>query len=60
MISNIEDMTWDQLSHDEKNHQLYLKEKDLLSLFLKKGAISREQYEKSLSDLTMKMGYKED
>ena len=50
---------WDQLSYQEKNHQLYIRQKDLLTLFLQKRAISQEQYEKSLNDLTEKMGYKE-
>ena len=49
----------DQLSYQEKNHQLYIRQKDLLTLFLQKRAISQEQYEKSLNDLTEKMGYKE-
>ena len=52
-------MIWDQLSYQEKNHHLYIRQKDLLTLFLQKRAISQEQYEKSLNDLTEKMGYKE-
>lgn len=43
-------------SRVEKNHLLYLKQKELLETFLEKGAISRAQYEKSLHDLTEKMG----
>ena len=52
-------MIWDQLSYQEKNHQLYIRQKDMLALFLQKRAISQEQFEKSLHDLTEKMGYKE-
>ncbi len=52
-------MIWDQLSYQEKNHQMYIRQKDMLALFLQKRAISQEQYEKSLNDLTEKMGYKE-
>ena len=52
-------MIWDQLSYQEKNHQKYIRQKDMLALFLQKRAISQEQYEKSLNDLTEKMGYKE-
>ena len=52
-------MIWDQLSYQEKNHQLYIRQKDMLSLFLQKRAISQEQFEKSLHDLTEKMEYKE-
>ncbi|MBQ1332784.1 MAG: hypothetical protein IIY36_07600 [Lachnospiraceae bacterium] len=43
-------------TRDEQNHLLYLKQKALLETFLEKGAISRAQYEKSLHDLTEKMG----
>lgn len=50
---------WESLSHEEKNHQLYLRQKELLKSFLERGAISKMQYEKSLRDLTEKMGYKE-
>ena len=35
---------------------LYLRQKELLDTFLEHGAISRAQYEKSLGDLTVKMG----
>ncbi|MBQ9464390.1 MAG: hypothetical protein IJU67_03830 [Lachnospiraceae bacterium] len=48
----------DDDSYSEKNHLLYLKQKELLETFLEKGAISRAQYEKSLHDLTEKMGEK--
>jgi len=44
------------MSSDEQRHQLYLKQKALLDTFLEKHAISRAQYEKSLHDLTEKMG----
>ena len=50
---------WDQLSYQEKNHQLYIRQKDMLALFLQKRAISQEQFEKSLHDLTEKLEYKE-
>ncbi|MBQ2062875.1 MAG: hypothetical protein II458_09440 [Oscillospiraceae bacterium] len=48
---------WETLSHDEKNHELFLKQKETLDLFLERGAISRAQYEKSLHDLKVKMGF---
>ena len=57
MDTNLDQQSWEQLSHEEKNHQLYLKQKALLETFLEKHAISKEQYEKSLHDLTDKMGY---
>lgn len=37
------------------NEELYLKQKNLLDLFLKRKAISKAQYDKSLGDLTGKM-----
>ena len=43
-------------SHQEQLKQLYLNQKQTLDLFLKNGAISRAQYDKSLGDLTRKMG----
>ena len=48
---------WDMLSYEEKNHQLFLKQKTMLEMFLERGAISKEQFEKSLYDLKLKMGY---
>ena len=46
---------WSALSYEEKTHQLYLKQKALLDLFLERGAITQAQYDKSLHDLTVKM-----
>ncbi len=40
----------------EKKHELYLKQKALLDTFLEKHAITQKQYDKSLHDLTEKMG----
>ena len=47
---------WNGLTHEQKNHALYLREKELLDLFLAHGAITRAQHDKSLHDLTEKMG----
>ena len=47
---------WEALSHEEKNHELYLKQKELLEAFFARRAISKEQYEESLHDLAEKMG----
>lgn len=41
---------------EDKKRDLYLRQKELLDTFLEHGAISRAQYEKSLGDLTVKMG----
>ncbi len=43
-------------SKNEKRHQLFLKQKALLELFMEKRAISKEDYEKSLYDMAEKMG----
>lgn len=47
---------WDNMTHEQKNHQLYLKQKQMLDMFLEHGAISQSQHDKSLRDLTEKMG----
>ena len=56
MELNIHDPAWEALSHEEKNHQLFLSQKHTLQLFLERGAITRAQYDKSLRDLAEKMG----
>ena len=48
---------WESLSPSEKKRQLYENQKHLLDEFLAHGAISRAQYDKSLGDLTEKMGF---
>ena len=52
------DVVWDRMTYAEKNHQLYLKQKELLEQFLKRGAITQKQHDKSLHDLSAKMGEK--
>ncbi len=37
------------------NEELYYRQVEMLKLFLERSAISREQYDKSLHDLTEKM-----
>lgn len=44
------------MTTEEKKRDLYLRQKELLNTFLEHGAISRTQYDKSLGDLTLKMG----
>ena len=44
------------LTPEEKKIELYLRQKQTLDLFLERHAISQAQYDKSLSDLTEKMG----
>ena len=55
MDINIEDSAWAGLTHEEKNTVLFYKQKDMLDLLLERGAISQEQHDKSLHDLTEKM-----
>ena len=43
------------LSHSDKKHQLFLRQKQTLDSFLERGAISKLQYENSLYDLRVKM-----
>lgn len=54
-MNNVID-NWTELSEDEKKVKLYLKQKNMLEIFLEKNAISKEQFDKSLGDLTEKMG----
>ena len=56
MDVNIENSAWDKLTYAEKNKQLFLKQKRTLEMFLERGAISQEQYDKSLGELTKKLG----
>ena len=41
---------------EEKKKALYLKQKRLLDTFLERRAITKAQYDKSLHDMTEKMG----
>ena len=52
----MEQYEWERLSPEEKRVQLYKNQKQTLDAFLERGAISQEQYDKSLGDLTIKMG----
>ena len=56
MAINMITKTWDEMTPDEKKLQLYIKQKNMLDSFLARNAISRAQYDKSLGDLTEKMG----
>ncbi len=44
------------LTPEEKKLILYKKQKQILDLFLERGAISQAQYDKSLGDMAAKMG----
>ena len=55
MADDLEQVDWQNLSTEEKNKQLFLKQKSLLDTFRDKHAISQAQYDKSLGDLREKM-----
>ena len=52
----MEQFEWEKLSPEDKKKQLYLNQKQTLEAFLERGAISKAQFDKSLGDLTEKMG----
>lgn len=49
-----EQSEWEQLSAEGKRIRLYFQQKEVLDDFLERGAISQEQYDKSLGDMTEK------
>ena len=50
---------YSSLTPEEKKHDLFLRQKHTLDLFLERNAISKAQYDKSLGGLIEKMGIKE-
>ena len=52
--NNTEHIEWSSLSYEEKNRQLFLRQKKTLDMFLERGAISQAQHDKSLHDLIEK------
>ena len=56
MTMDIGNKEFSQLTAEEKKIRLYLSQKKLLDDFLERNAISKAQYDKSLGDLTEKMG----
>ena len=52
----MEQYEWEQISPEQKKIQLYLEQKKTLEAFLERSAISQAQFDKSLGDLTLKMG----
>ena len=51
-----QDSSFAALSPEEKKRDLYEQQKHTLELFLERNAISQAQFDKSLRDLTVKMG----
>lgn len=54
MSERIGEADWPSLSYEEKNEVLFLSQKRTLDQFLERGAISQEQHDKSLRDMTEK------
>ena len=50
---------WEALTPEEKRRALYDRQVATLKTFLEHGAITQEQHDNSLHDLTVKMGYGE-
>jgi len=50
------EILWGNLSPEEKQKELFLRQKHTLDLFLERNAISQTQHDKSLGDLRDKMG----
>lgn len=59
MKFTIEDSSWNRLSHEEKNRELFQRQKQLLDGFLERGAITQAQHDNSLHDLREKMGFEQ-
>ena len=52
----MEQEQWEKLTPEQKKRGLYLEQKFTLDSFLERNAISKAMYDKSLHDLTEKMG----
>ena len=55
MVDLTGEIDWNSLSYEEKNKVLFYRQKKTLNEFLKHGAISQAQHDKSLHDLIEKM-----
>lgn len=53
----MEEIIWEKLAPEEKRRQLFLQQKNLLTDFLARKAISQAQFDKSFGDLMQKMGF---
>ena len=57
MIQDKDTAAWETMTPEQKRRELYDRQVELLDTFLEHRAISQEQHDKSLRDLTEKMGY---
>ncbi len=46
---------WERLNYEEKTYLLFKRQKRILDMFLERGAISQEQYDKGEQELNQKM-----
>ena len=51
---------WEAMTPEQKRRELYDRQVALLDTFLEHRAISQAQHDKSLHNLTVKMGYEND
>ena len=56
-MDTINDAAWETMTPKQKRRELYDRQVALLDTFLEHRAISQEQHDKSLQDLTVKVGY---
>ncbi len=49
-------MNMENTVYQQKNRELFFRQKKTLDMFLERGAISKAQHDKSLRDLSEKMG----
>ena len=57
MIQDKDTAAWETMTPEQKRRELYDRQVELLDTFLEHGAITQAQHDKSLHDLTVKMGY---
>ena len=56
-MDTINDAAWETMTPEQKRRELYDRQVALLDTFLEHRAISQERHDKSLHDMTVKMGY---
>ena len=55
LIDKLDD--WSALTPEQKKRRLFERQKATLDAFLERRTISKAEYDKSLHDMTVKMGY---
>ena len=56
-VGNHKDAEWSSLTQEEKQRELFHKQKVMLDTLLERKAITPDQYEKSYRILAVKMGF---